>query len=222
MMKRSSPGTGKLVEKNKDWEMEVFLLDIITPYLTDSVLHYMDFVCWHATCKTTWRHIGPRLYGEYLGRFLASCLARNKALYNKMPHLETYKNLAMLRIIERVCLLVGKSVWLMTNIHTFDYVPLTMIGSLVEHGFIGTTLGVDDTDVLNITTHYMREKYGWHFLVYRIAKRTECVASPLSYKKIYGATKEYGIALSPTLNKDTVSAPDDHSILKLRKERTLS
>lgn len=217
-MKRSPPCVGRLRDENKEWEMEPFLLDIVTPYLRDSVLEYQDYVSWHATCKTVWRHIGSRLYGEYLGLFLASCIARNKALYAKLPHVETYRRLSLLRIIERVCLLVGKSVAMMTNVYTFDYTVLTMFGSLAEHGFTSPIIQVDDMDVLDITAHYIREKYGWRFIIFRITKRTESI----SPRKVYGTTKEYGLALSPSINQDSVTARDDYSILKLRKKSTLS
>jgi len=183
-----------------EWEMEPFILDIITPYIGETVLTSTDFVAWHCTCKTVWRHLDPLLYSAYMHLFLIDCFRRNIQLYTQTPHTIIYRRLAVLTTLIRVCRLVPNLVSLMkTKVVLFDYAPIIITGDLSQHGREAPNLSrTQDIDMINITYHYIKEKFGWSFVLFNNVNLKDHPKMPLT-PPILLCTHEYSMALIPCL-----------------------
>lgn len=190
-----------LGEEEEEWEIQPFLLDIITPYIGETVMTFGDFIEWHCTCKTVWRHLDSLLYGEYMRQFLVGCHKRNFKLYTQFPQIITYRRLALLTTLIRVCRLLPNIVSLMkTAVVDFDYSPITIAGDLSQLGYTGPNLTrIQDIDTLNLMHHYIKEKFGWSFVIFNTTMK-ELAKMPLSLTlPLYGPTHEYNMALTPGL-----------------------
>ncbi len=200
-------------QENKEWEMQPFILDIITPYLKDSVLEYMDFIQWHCTCKTVWRHLEPCLYDAYLVSFVESCTLRNHALYKKLPSAEIYRRLHLLSVITVVCEKIKNIVPLLTSITNFDYAELKIRNVVFPDLKQGNTLSVKHIDVLNLIAQYIKEKYGWRFVIFRASSPSNPLPTPLKTGVSYDA-KDLGYTLVPGLRQPFM--PMYYSIMSIR------
>jgi len=190
-----------------EWEMEPFLLDIITPYIGETVMACRDFIEWHCTCKTVWRHFDSLMYGEYMHQFLLGCVKRNMRLYTKVPLMSTYSRIAELTTVIRVCQFLPFLVTVMkTKPIEFDYSPIMIVGDLSKHRCTGPNLSrVQDIDMINIMYHYIREKFGWSIIIYQNTTPKTQVKMPLTIKtSVYGPTHEYSMALAPGLTDKTM------------------
>lgn len=187
--------------------MEPFLLDIITPYIGETVMRFRDFTEWHCTCKTVWRHLDSLMYGEYMHQFLLGCVKRNMRLYTEVPLMSTYRRLAELTTLIRVCQFLPSLISLMkTKVVEFDYLSLAITDDLSQYGCKGPNLTrVQDIDLINIMYYYIRAKFGWYVIIFQHTTPKIHAKMPLTVTtSVYGPIHEYSMGLAPGLTHKTL------------------
>lgn len=149
------------------WSYEdvVEAIRILTSYMSNELVDYEDFVSWHSTCKIAWQPLASDFFGVYMSRFVESAEARNKALYLKVPHVETFHRIRVLGAVNQVCCLVDEIVTVLRTISTYNVSQFRIRPSLHElrwhYDKTVPHLTASQIEVINRAAKYIKTRYGW-------------------------------------------------------------
>ena len=148
------------------FETEPFLIDIITPYLSQILDDYFDFINWHRTCSTAWKPLKECLYCDYLSSFIREADRRNTNAFKMTLHADIMGRLEVCNVVTTVKYLLDKVRDKLTNLSN---VATYSTGIIFPHGWTKGNMCCTDggfssyaLSVLNITRHHVLVKYGWH------------------------------------------------------------
>lgn len=169
---------------------------ILTIYMSDELVDYEDFVSWHSTCKIAWQPLASDYFGSYTSRFVESAEVRNKALYLKIPHANTFHHIRVLGAIKQVCYLVEEIVMVLRTISTYNVTQFRIKPTLQEmrwhYDKAVPFLSPSQIEVINRTARHIKNRYGWDTSFVSTNSPTQKLKAPLKHTVTLG-TKSFAL-----------------------------
>lgn len=182
------------------WEFSPFLLEIVTPYIADTVLNCLDYINWCRTSKTTWSPMESLFGGEHMKDFLNACTFRNKALYKITPHVKMYEQIRLLSSLLQTCNIVHEALIDMRKVSKFDFSPIMIKASAgMLQLYPSKFFGHIDIESFNIAHYYIKTKYSWDLSLNKISQPSGATF-PLSHKISY-LSDSYSVSVTPFSDK---------------------